>query len=64
MCDNRHNISDGKIHDMGKAWETLCIAIEEVDAFAIEDVLNLIACGVIVASVVSSDAEQLAGRVK
>ena len=49
---------------MGKAWETLCIAIEEVDAFAIEDVLNLIACGVIVASVVSSDAEQLAGRVK
>ena len=49
---------------MGEAWEMLCIAIKGVDAFAIEDVLNLVACTVIVASVVSSDAEQLAGRVK
>ena len=49
---------------MGEAWEMLCIAIEGVDAFAIEDVLDLIACSVIVASVVGSDAEQLAGRVK
>ena len=64
MCDNRHNISDGEIHNMGKAWETLCIAIEGVDVFAIEDVLDLVACSVIVASVVGSDAEQLAGRVK
>ena len=49
---------------MGKAWETLCIAIEGVDVFAIEDVLDLVACSVIVTSVVGSDAEQLAGRVK
>ena len=49
---------------MGKARETMCIAIKGVDAFAIKDVLDLIACGVVVAGVVSSDAEQLEKRVK
>ena len=49
---------------MGKAWEMMCIAIKGVDVFAIKDVLDLVACGVVVAGVVSSDAEQLEKRVK
>ena len=64
MHDNRHEIGDSKIDDMGKARETMCIAIKGVDVFAIKDVLDLVACGVIVAGVVSSDAEQLEKRVK
>ena len=38
----------------------LCITIEEVDVFAIENVLNLIAGSIVVAGIVSSNAKKLA----
>ena len=61
MCDDRHEISYHQIDDMGQAQEVLHVTTEGVNLFAIKDVLNCAACCVIVASIVSSDAEKLRG---
>ena len=62
VCDSGHEISDCKINNVGQARQALCIAVEGVNVFAKENVLNCTARSVIVASIVGSDTEKLARK--
>jgi len=45
---------------MSQTRKALCVTIEGVDVFMTENALNSITCSVVIAHIVSSDAEKLA----
>ena len=59
--DDRHEVSDCEIEDMGQTRKTVLSRVERINVPAVEDCFDNITSGVVVACVVSCNAEELRG---
>lgn len=57
--DDRHEIGDGEVDNVGQAGETVYITVEGINVFAMEDALDAIACSVVVAGIIGRKTKQL-----
>ena len=57
--DLSHDVNDSKIQHMGQAWQMMLDRIERIDMALFKDWLDCFASCIIVACIVSRDAEKV-----